>query len=208
MTTFRIDLTNPGEFARSWQDWFVGPSGAKRLKYSYIGGALAILAIVAYVVPMQYDLVKERDRVKQLNQKITQRQKDLANQRTQFQGIIELGKFEVVWSDVLVALSRTMPNNVWLRSMEFVEQAPAPRPQAVAPKEGQKATQMLRLVLVTTLRPGATHLVDINKFLNDLAQDPGFKRFQLQDWEVSLAKEGAGDKGEQQIVTSVTFRLV
>lgn len=192
MTTFQIDLLRPAEFAKTWRDWFVGPQAGKRLLYSYASVALAILAVVLFVLPKRFSLAEDREAIKGLKQKVAQRQKDLADQRALYQGILELWRHEIHWSDVLRALSEFMPPDLRLRNVEFLESAPN--------------KQLLRLVLDTTLRPGGGNLVELDRLLNDLARDPRFKKFSLQDWDVTL-KDGAGSK-EEHLVATVTFGVI
>jgi hypothetical protein len=135
---------------------------------------------------------EDRETIKGLKQKIAQRQKDLADQKTLYQGILELWRYEIIWSDVLRALSEFMPPDLRLRSIEFVE--------------GGTAKQLLRLVLDTTLRPGSGNLVELDSLLNDLGRDPRFKKFSLQDWDVAL-KDGAGSK-EEHLVATVSFGVI
>jgi hypothetical protein len=193
MTTFQIDLLRPAEFAKTWRDWFVGPQAGKRLLYSYATVALAMVVVLLFVIPKRFTLEEDRETIKVLKQKVAQRQKDLADQRALYQGILELWRYEIHWSDVLRALSEFMPPDLRLRNVEFVEGAPN--------------KQLLRLVLDTTLRPGGGNLVELDRLLNDLGRDPRFKKFSLQDWDVALSKEGGGGK-QEHLVATVTFGVV
>jgi Tfp pilus assembly protein PilN len=170
MTTFRIDLLHPGAFTKTWRDALVTPEAGKRLLLYYVGCVLVMFVVVGVVMAAKSAFQKDTKAIDELKQKIAQRQADLANQRSVYQGIVEMGSYEVVWSDVLVALSESMPPDLWLQSVEFADSTP-----------GQ---QRLRLALVTPVRPGSGNLVEVDRFLNDLTQDPRFKKFHLQDWEV------------------------
>ncbi len=192
MTVFQIDLLQPGGFARDWRDWFLGSNGGKRLLIAYGCSALAILIVLLFALPKKVAVQEDRASIKTLTQKIAQRQKDRANQQALYQGILDLSKYEILWSDVFKALSESMPANLWLRSIEFAE--------------GAATKHLLRLVLDTALMPGGGNLVALDKLLNDLAHDPRFKKFNLQDWEVSLSKEAGGDK-EGHILVTVTFNV-
>ncbi len=191
MTTFQIDLLQPGGFARDWRDWFLGSKGGKRLLIAYSGCALAILLVLLLALPKKFSVQEERRTIKTLGQEISQRQKELANQRALYQGILDLSKYEIVWSDVFKALSQHMPPNLWLQSVEFTE--------------GTATKHLLRLVLGSALTPGGETLITLDKFLSDLTRDPRFKKFSLQDWEANLSK-GGGNKGENVLVT-VTFNV-
>ena len=193
MTTFRIDLLHPGGFAKTWRDALVTPEAGKRLLYYYVGCVLAILLVVGIVMAKKSTVQVETKAINELKQKIAQRQKDLTNQRAIYQGIVEIGSYEVVWSDVLMALSESMPPDLSLQSIELVEGAPT--------------QQLFRVVLVTPVRPGSGNLVEVDKFLNTLVQDPRFKKFHLQDWEV-VSKEEGGRGEERHLLATVTFNVV
>jgi len=193
MTTFRIDLLHPGGFSRTWRDALLTPGAGKRLLYYYGGCVLAILIVIGIVMVKRSTAQVDTKAINELMQKIAQRQKDLTNQRAIYQGIVEIGSYEVVWSDVLMALSESMPSDLWLRSIELVE--------------GTPTQQLFRLVLATPVRPGSGNLVEVNKFFNTLVQDPRFKKFQLKDWEV-VSKEEGGRGGERDLVATVTFNVV
>lgn len=210
IATFRIDILHTGGFAKTWRDWFVDPQAVRKLVFCYVFGVVVILAIIALGIPRQHALHIEGRTIKVLQQKIAQRNKDLKDQQNQFLGIIELGRYEIAWSGVLRALSGSMPTDLWLKSIEFVDASSTPKPRAVAAKEGQVPSQQLfRIVLVAPLSPGSGHLVDVNKFLDNLGQDSRFKkRFRLHDWQVVPSSITIGKKAEQHIVATVTYKVV
>jgi len=163
-------------------------------------------------IPNKRSLYAEGRTIQELRQKIAKRQKDLNDQQTQFRGIVELGRYEVAWAGVLRALSESMPTDLWLQSIEFIDVPSIPKPRAVAAKKPPApAEQLFRIVLVAPLLPGSGNLIDVNKFLSDLGQESSFKkRFRLKDWQV-VASKRAGKKGkkrEQHLITTVTYRVV
>ena len=190
MTTFRVDLLHPGGFARTWRDELLTAAVGKKLIYGYLGAFLAYFVASAIVNRNDSAVATETKAIAELKPKIAQREKDLANQRSMFKGITEIGTADVIWSEVLVALSEAMPRDVWLRSLELVDGA-----------------QLFRMVLVTPMRPGTGNLMEFERFFNSLAEDARFKKFQLQDWEV-VSKEESGGKDERNITTTVTFKIV
>jgi len=210
IATFRIDILHTGGFAKTWRDWFVDPQAVRKLVFSYIFGVVVILAIIAMGIPRQHALHVERRTINELQQKITQRKKDFKDQQNQFLGIVELRRYEVAWSGVLRALSGSMPTDLWLKSIEFVDVPSTPKPRAVAAKEAQvRSQQLFRLVLVAPLSPGSGHLVDVNKFLDNLGKDSRFKkRFRLHDWQVVPSRIATGKKAEQHIVATITYKVV
>lgn len=210
IATFRIDILHTGGFAKTWRDWFVDPQAVRKLLLSYAVGAVVILAIIAMGIPRQNALYAERRRIDKLQLKITQRKKDFRDQQNQFLGIVELGRYEVAWSGVLRALSESMPTDLWLKSIEFIDSPSTPKPRAVAAKKAQvPPEQLFRLVLVAPLSPGSGHLMDVNKFLDNLGKDSRFKkRFRLHDWQVLPSRIVTGKKAEQHIVATVTYKVV
>ena len=210
--TFQIDILHVGGFAKTWEDWFVGPQAVRRLVVSYIIAAIVVATMIVIAIPNKRSLYEEGRTIQELRQKIAKRQKDLKDQQTQFRGIVELGRYEVAWAGVLRALSESMPTDLWLQSIEFIDVPSIPKPRAVAAKKPQApAEQLFRIVLVAPLLPGSGNLVDVNKFLSDLGQESSFKkRFRLKDWQV-VASKRAGKKGkkrEQHLITTVTYRVV
>ena len=209
LAAFKIDILHVGGFARTWEDWFVGRQALKRLAVGYIIAAIVVATIIGVSIPRKRSLYEEGRTINGLKQKIAQRKKDFKDQRAQFRGILQLARYEVAWSGVLRALSGSMPKDLWLRSIEFIDVPSTPKPRAVAAKEAEVFSQQLfRLVLVAPLSPGSGHLVDVNKFLNDLSQNSSFqKRFRLKDWQVAPSK-GGGKKQEQRLITTVTYKVV
>jgi len=211
-TTFHIDILHVGEFAKTWEDWFVGLQGLRRLVVSYIIAAIVVATMIVIAIPDKRSLYEEGRTIQGLRKKIAKKQKDLKDQQTQFLGIVELGRYEVAWAGVLRALSASMPTHLWLQSIEFIDVSSTPKPRAVAAKQpSAPAEQLFRIVLVAPLLPGSGNLVDVNKFLSDLGQESSFKkRFRLKDWQV-VSSTRAGKKGkkqEQHLITTVTYRVV
>jgi len=189
MTTFRVDLLHPGGFARTWRDDLLTAEVGKKLLYGYLGAILMFFIAWAIVDHNDSAVATETKAIAGLKPKIAQREKDLANQRAMFKGITEIGSSDVIWSEVLAALSEAMPRDIWLRSLELVDGA-----------------QLFRMVLVTPVRSGASNLVEVESFFNSLADDARFKKFQLQDWEV-VSKEESGGKDDKTLTTTVTFKI-
>jgi len=207
--TFQIDILHVGGFAKTWEDWFIGLQAFRRLAVFYIIAAIVLATVIGIGMPRKSSLYEEQRTINGLKQKIAQKKKNFKDQQSQFQGIVELGRYEIAWSGVLRALSGSMPTELWLHSIEFIVVPSTPKPRAVAAKEQRPPSeQLFRLVLVAPLLPGSGHLVDVNKFLNDLGQDSSFKkRFRLKDWQVVPSKR-EGKKQEQHLITTVTYKVV
>lgn len=213
MTHFNIDLSHPGEFARTWVDRFVGPQGKRRLILCYVLVGLLALGVVGLTFPKRYTVYSERQRINKLKIDIDKLQKDRAQQEGMFQGVSSLDKYQVVWSEVLHALSQGIPGNLWLNRIELAEPVARPTPKALTGVAGQKKAekpgQILRLEIGTELRPGAGFLVDVAKFLDGLGQDSKFsKRFQMEDWEASSASGRDGEQEKQEVIITVSFKVL
>jgi hypothetical protein len=219
MTPFTIDLMQPGEFARTPFEKFLLWQGGKRLAMAYALGGLLILGggstYWQRTATPRAALAAERQRLQALQSQVAQRQQALTQMRNQFQGIGELEKFQVVWSEVLQAVSERIPGSLWLNRIELVQPDAKPQPQSAAPPPAPGARpaapplQLLRLEILTELGPGNTPLVEVARFLDELGHDPRFvQRFQLLDWEASSAPAGSGEVHKDQMMLTVNFKVV
>ncbi len=220
MTPFTIDLVHPGEFARTPLERWLIRQGGKRLAIAYVlGGLLLLGGGLTYwqrTAPPRAALAAERQRLQAMQSRVTQRQQALTQMRTQFQGLGELEKFQVVWSEVLQAVSERIPGSLWLNRIELVQPdaklnpqtAAAPPPAAGAPLAAPPP-RLLRLEILTELGPDSTPLLDVARFLDELGHDPRFaQRFQLLDWEASSATVGSGTAHKDQITLTVSFKVM
>ena len=221
MTFFTVDLLRPGDFARTPFEKFLMRQGGKRLAFAYALGALLLLSGgVTYwqrTSPLQAILSAEQQLLQQMKTHVATRQQELTQMRNQFQGIGELEKFQVVWSEVLQAVSERIPSSLWLNRIELVHPETKPGAQAAATPPAPGAapaappSRLLRFEILTELWPGSTPLVDVAKFLDELGRDPRFaQRFQLMDWEASSATGGAGsgEARKDQMLLTVNFKVV
>jgi len=219
MTPFTIDLLQPGEFARTPFEKFLLRQGGKRLAMAYaLGGLLLLWGGSTYwqrTSPPRAALAAERQRLQALQSQAAQRQQALTQMRNQFQGIGELERFQVVWSEVLQAVSERIPGSLWLSRIELVQPDTKPNPQTAAPPPATGAPlaaappRLLRLEILTELGPGSTPLLDVAKFLDQLGHDPRFaQRFQLLDWEASSGTAGSGEAHKDQMMLTVNFKVV
>ena len=150
----------------------------------------------------------------ELQTQVDKRRGEVTQQRNQFQGLSELEKFQVVWSEVLQALSEGIPEPLWLNRVEVVQPAAQPTPQAVAgAMPAPKPPLTLRLEIATELEPGSERLLDVARFLDELARDRRFARkFQMEDWEASSTAVPSApgtrrDQAKQQMTLSVSFKV-
>ena len=222
MTSFTVDLLRPGDFARTTFEKFLMRQGGKRLALAYaLGGLLLLWGGVTYwqrTASLRTSLSMEQQLLREMKAQVATRQQELTQMRNQFQGIGELEKFQVVWSEVLQAVSERIPGSLWLNRIELVQpeakpgsQAAAATPPAAGAKPAAPPPRLLRFEILTELWPGSTPLVDVAKFLDDLEHDPRFsQRFQLMDWEASSATAGAGSGNthKDQMLLTVNFKVM
>lgn len=214
MTPFTIDLLRPGEFARTRLERLLMRQGGRRLAIAYALCALLLLwggyRYWTRTSPLRVALTTERQRLQALQTQIAKRQQDLTQMRNQFQGIGELEKFQVVWSEVLRALSERIPASLWLNRIELVQPEIKPSPPAGAgAPPAAPPPRLLRLEILTERGAGSTSLLDVARFLDALGHDPRFaQRFQLMDWEASATVTGSGEALREQIMLMVSFQVL
>jgi len=209
MTPFNLDLLHPGQFARNWLDWLASP---RKLAIAFAVGALLILGVVGYAYRVTAALEAEERSVekqrKALETQIPQRRNDLTRLRNLFEGISELERLQIAWSEVLPALSEAISPEIWLNRLTLLR--PEAKPVPKAEQSGQppsRAPQVFRLELATELRPGKAPFVAVAKVLDALGQDPRFSRkFRLEDWEASSSAISSGEEAREQMTVTVTFR--
>jgi hypothetical protein len=217
MTSFTIDLVHPGDFALTPLERWLLRWGGQRLAIAYaLGGLLLLWGGSTYwqqTASPRAALALEQQHLQTMKGQVAQRQQALTQMRTQFQGIGELEKFQVLWSEVLLAVSERIPVSLWLNRIELVQSdAKAPPPAAPPPAAGAAPAappRLLRLEILTELGPESTPLLDVAKFLDELGRDPRFApRFQLMDWEASSATVGSGPAHHDQITLTVSFKVM
>lgn len=214
-TPFDIDLLHPGQFARTWTDWFASPQAKRLLGILYVIGIVGGLIMVAdffyETTSLRDTLAWERQRSGELQGRIDKRRTEVAQQRSQFQGISELEKFQVVWSEVLQALSEGIPETLWLNRIEVSQPVAQPIPQAVAGAAPPPRPPLtLRVEIATELEPGSVRLLEVARFLDTLGEDRRFaQKFQMEDWQAtSSATGGAGGQPKEQLTLTVSFKVV
>jgi len=220
MTAFTIDLVHPGAFALTPLERWLIRWGGERLVVAYILGGLLLLGgwythwqLTAFP---RAALAVEQQRLQTLKGQVAERQQALTQMRTQFQGIGELEKFQVIWSEVLLAVSERIPVSLWLNRIELVQpdtkpasSTPATPPPAAGGVPAAPPSRLLRLEILTEPGPESTPLLDVARFLDELGRDPRFApRFQLMDWEASSSTVGAGTAPHEQITLTVSFKVM
>jgi len=200
---FSVDLLHPGHVADTWQDWFIGPQGRRRLIIAagFSAGVL-LLVVIALILPTRLRLSQDVDTIPKLRADLATRDGDLIVLRQDLQALSVEAKRQVRWADVLTAFRQQIPSTLKLQKVE------AGGPPAAAPgSPGQAQPQAgpaggvgageLRIEALTPLRPGPPPLLEIAQFMGGLLKDPSVaKRYQLKSWEIKQPGSGGAPAGE------------
>jgi hypothetical protein len=197
---FTLDLLHPGHVADSWQDWFIGPQGGRRLVIAEgICAGIILLIVIVLVLPPTFRLSRDQGAIPKLRADLATREGNLDLLRQDLQALGVEAKRQVRWADVLNAFRHQTPPTIKLQKVE-VAVAPAPP----APPPGQTQSQgvassggELKIEAVTPLRSGPPPLLEIASFMGGLLKDPAIaKRFRLKSWELKQPGSGGAGLGE------------
>lgn len=193
---FTLDLLHPGHVADTWQDWFIGPQGGRRLVLAAgVCAGVILLVVIVLVLPPTFRLSTDQGAIPRLRADLATRDGNLNLLRQDLQALGVEAKRQVRWADVLSAFRHQTPPTIKLQKVE-VAVAPAPP----APPPGQTQAQgilpsggELRIEAVTPLRPGPPPLLEIATFMGGLLKDPAIaKRYRLKSWELKQPGGGGG----------------
>jgi hypothetical protein len=182
-TRFAVDPLHPGWVTESWQDWFLGPRGSRRLALAAAAGAaLLALVLVALVVPGQRRVTADRDALPALHQELAARNAELGLLRSSLDALAQEARRQVRWADLLTALGREMPPSLRLQLLEIGRAQPAPG-QAQGP--AARGEEILRIEALTPSRAGSPALEDVAQLMGSLMRDPAVsRRFAVKSWEI------------------------
>ena len=193
---FAIDLLHPGHVADTWQDWFIGPQGGRRLVVA--AGACAgliLIVVIVFVLPPTFRLSKDQGAIPALRADLAKRDGNLNLLRQDLQALGVEAKRQVRWAEVLNAFRQQTPPTLRLQRVE-VGGAPAPapaQPGQVQPQGAVASLGELKIEAVTPLRPGPPPLLEIASFMGGLLKDPAIaRRYQLKSWEIKQPGGGGG----------------
>ena len=190
-TRFHLDLLHPGSAAQTWQEWFVGPRGVRRLALFSLGCAAVLVLVLAAVLPAYWRLSSDLSAVPRLTRDLAAQEADLSVLRSNVQSLAEEAQRQVRWADLLTAIGQQIPSMLKLQLVEAVRSVPPPAPGR-APGAGGRGEATLRIDAMTPLRPGSPTLLEVAQFMAGLMRDPVVnRRFQLKSWEMKPA--GATD---------------
>jgi hypothetical protein len=205
---FSVDLLHPGHVADTWQDWFIGPQGRRRLIIAagFSAGVL-LLVVIALILPVRLRLSQDVGAIPKLRADLATRDGDLTVLRQDLQALSVEAKRQVRWAEVLNAFRQQIPLTLKLQKVE-ASGAAAPaapgQPQPQGGPAGAVGAGELRIEALTPLRPGPPPLLEIAQFMGGLLKDPSIaKRYQLKSWEIKQPGGGgaaAGEGAQLQIV--------
>jgi hypothetical protein len=198
---FSVDLLHPGHVADTWQDWFIGPQGRRRLIIAagFSAGVL-LLVVIALILPVRLRLSQDVGAIPKLRADLATRDGDLTVLRQDLQALSVEAKRQVRWAEVLNAFRQQIPLTLKLQKVEAGgAAAPAApgQPQPQGSPAGAAGAGELRIEALTPLRPGPPPLLEIAQFMGGLLKDPSVaKRYQLKSWEIKQPGGGGATAGE------------
>jgi hypothetical protein len=199
-TRFTIDLRRPGRIAQTWQEWFTGPAGTRRVVFFALAGVgVLLLILVGGILPTYWRLSDDLNALPNLRRDLTATENDLTVLRANLNALTQEARRQVRWAELLNAFSQQIPATLKLVKLEAVRvvQPPAPAPQPGQPAPARPAGT-LRIEAVTEQVAGSPPLLEIAQFMAGLMRDPSVnKRFTLQSWEI---KPSAGGEGGAQLL--------
>ena len=210
---FTVDLLHPGHVADSWQDWFIGPQGARRLLVAAgICAGILLLVVVVLVLPPTFRLSTDQGAIPRLRTDFATRDGNLNLLRQDLQALGVEAKRQVRWADVLSAFRHQTPASIRLQKVEVgVAPAPPAAPAGQTQAQGIVPTGAeLKIEALTPLRPGPPPLLEIASFMGGLLKDPAIaRRYRLKSWE--LRQPGGGgpqsaDGAQLQILITLSER--
>jgi hypothetical protein len=202
---FSIDLIHPGQLSLSWQEWFVGNRGARRLTAVALAGILMlVLIMVGGILPTYWRLSSDLNATPRLQKDLAASEGDLNVLRTNLQALTLEARRQVRWAELLGAFSQHIPATMRLQTVEASR--PVPATSGGQPPPDAKAEGVLRIESVTPVRSGSQPLLEVAQFMAGLMRDPAVnKRFQLKSWDIK-PPGGAGAEDEAQYL-NITILL-
>ena len=200
---FSIDLLHPGHVADTWQDWFIGSQGRRRLIIAAaLSAGVLLLVVIALILPTRLRLSQDLGAIPKLRADLAARDGDLTVLRQDLQALSVEAKRQVRWAEVLNAFRQQIPSTLKLQKVEEGVAVAAPtgppgQSQPQAAPAGAVGAGELRIEALTPLRPGPPPLLEIAQFMGGLLKDPSVaKRYQLKSWEIKQPGGGGAAVGE------------
>lgn len=197
---FTLDLLHPGHVADSWQDWFVGPQGGRRLVIAAgICAGIVLLVVIVLVLPPTFRLSTDQGAIPKLRADLATREGNLNLLRQDLQALGVEAQRQVRWADLLNAFRHQTPPTIKLQKVEagVATAPPAPPPGQTQAQSAVPSAAELKIEAVTPLRPGPPPLVEIASFMGGLLKDPAVaRRYRLKSWELKQPGGGGTSSGE------------
>ena len=190
---FAVDLLHPGRVSVTWQEWFIGTQGRRRLAFFVLGGAgLLLLVLAGGILPTYWRLSADLDAIPRLQKDLGATEADLGLLRTNLQALATEARRQVRWADLMTAFSQQTPRALKVQAIQSTRTTPPPVP---GQQQGDvRPESTLRIEALTPLRPGSPPLLEVAQFMAGLMRDPAVnKRFQLKSWEIKPPAGGATD---------------
>ena len=183
---FSVDLLHPGRVAKTWQDWFVGTQGRRRLLLAAVGSGVVLVIVAAFPVIKSLQLAGPESNLPRLRQDLARREGDVRVLKADLLALGVEAKRQVRWAEVMATLSQQIPPTLKLLRIEAVRAAAAaPAPGQPAPGAAPAGEGELRIEAVTALKAGSPNMLEIAQFMAGLMKDSAVnKRFQLKNWEI------------------------
>jgi hypothetical protein len=133
---FSVDLLHPGHVADTWQDWFIGPQGRRRLIIAAgFSAVVLLLVVIALILPVRLRLSQDVGAIPKLRADLAARDGDLTVLRQDLQALSVEAKRQVRWAEVLNAFRQQIPPTLKLQKVE-AGGAAAPPPAPGQPGQG------------------------------------------------------------------------
>ncbi len=190
---FAVDLLHPGRVAVTWQEWFIGTQGRRRLGFFILGSVgVLLLVLVGGILPTYWRLSADLNAIPRLRKDMAATEADLGLLKTNLQALAGEARRQVRWADLMNVFSQQTPPALKLQTVQASRVTP-PLAPGQSPQD-VRAEGILRIEAVTPLRPGSPPLLEVAQFMAGIMRDPAVnKRFQLKSWEIKPPAGGAAE---------------
>ena len=184
-TRFRVDLLHPGAGLRqrgavsqAGAQWFVGPSGVKRLAvFTLACAAVLVIVFVVLILPPYWRLSGDLSALARAPPRSwppgTPTSRTL---RSNIGALTEEARRQVRWADLLVTLSQQIPASMKLHLVDAGRGVGESRRAAAAAGAGGAQENTIRIDAVTPLRPGSAPLLEVAQFMAGVMRDPAVNK--------------------------------
>jgi hypothetical protein len=201
---FSVDLIHPGQLSLTWQEWFIGNRGSRRLTAFVLAGVFVlVLTMVAGILPTYWRLSSDLNSIPQLQKDLAASEGDLNVLRTNLQALTLEARRQVRWAELLGAFSQHIPATMRLQMVEATRPGPAAGAGQPPPADA-RAEGLLRIESVTPVRSGSQPLLEVAQFMAGLMRDPAVnRRFQLKSWDIKPPGGTSAEDDQQYLNISI-----